>query len=140
MALNQKQERFVAEYLIDLNASKAAIRAGYSEKTAGSQAFDLLKKPEIQTLIAESMKAREERTEITQDYVLNTIRNTVERCSQEQPVLDFEGNPTGEYRFDASNVLKGCELLGKHLAMWTDKQQHSGEVGLTVKVTRYSDA
>ncbi len=48
MALNDKQRRFVGEYLIDLNATQAAIRAGYSEKTAGQQAFDLLKKPEIQ--------------------------------------------------------------------------------------------
>ncbi|MCK0507921.1 terminase small subunit [Aromatoleum anaerobium] len=70
MALNDKQRRFVAEYLIDLNATQAAIRAGYSERTAGSQGFDLLKKPEIQAWVTEEMKAREQRTEITQDRVL----------------------------------------------------------------------
>lgn len=70
MALNDKQKRFVDEYLIDLNATQAAIRAGYSAKTAGSQSFDLLKKPEIQDAVTEAMKAREKRTEITQDRVL----------------------------------------------------------------------
>lgn len=53
MALNDKQRRFVDEYLVDLNATQAAIRAGYSPKTAGSQAFDLLKKPEIHEYIEE---------------------------------------------------------------------------------------
>jgi phage terminase small subunit len=70
MALTEKQRRFVAEYLIDLNATQAAIRAGYSEKTAGSQGFDLLKKPEIADAIHSAMQDRAERTEITQDRVL----------------------------------------------------------------------
>lgn len=70
MALNDKQQRFVEEYLIDLNATQAAIRAGYSEKSAGQMAHELLKKHEIQTALSESMKAREERTKITQDMVL----------------------------------------------------------------------
>lgn len=73
MALNDKQRRFVEEYLKDLNATQAAIRAGYSTKTAGSQAFDLLKKPEIQEAITEAMKRRETRTAITQDKVLKEL-------------------------------------------------------------------
>jgi phage terminase small subunit len=70
MAISSKQERFVAEYLIDLNATQAAIRAGYSEKTAGSQAFDLLKKPEIQVAVAAAQQERARRTDITADRVL----------------------------------------------------------------------
>ncbi|MBS1169525.1 MAG: hypothetical protein H6R01_443 [Burkholderiaceae bacterium] len=72
-ALNEKHKRFVDEYLIDLNATQAAVRAGYSEKTAGSQGFDLLKKPEIQQYLTERMAAREKRTEITQDKVLKEL-------------------------------------------------------------------
>lgn len=140
MALTDRQAKFVDEYLVDLNATQACIRAGYSAKSADKIGHELLGKTGVSEAIAKRMKDRERRTEITQDYVLNTIRSTVERCSQAEPVTDSEGNPTGEYKFDASNVLKGCELMGKHLAMWTDKQQHSGDVGLTVKVTRYSDA
>lgn len=71
--MTPKQERFVQEYLIDLNASQAAVRAGYSTKTAGSQAFDLLKKPEIQDAIAALQQERGKRTTITADRVLEEL-------------------------------------------------------------------
>lgn len=73
MSLNEKQRRFVDEYLIDLNATQAATRAGYSAKTAGSQAFDLLKKPEIQEYMEERRADITRRTEITQDRVLSEL-------------------------------------------------------------------
>ncbi|RUR38541.1 terminase small subunit [Vreelandella populi] len=71
--LTPKQSRFVDEYLIDLNVTQAATRAGYSAKTAGRTGHDLLKKPEIARLISERMKDREKRTEITQDRVLKEL-------------------------------------------------------------------
>lgn len=70
MALTAKQERFVAEYLIDLNATQAAIRAGYSEKTANKQGSQMLGKTSIAAAISEAQARRSERTEITQDRVL----------------------------------------------------------------------
>lgn len=73
MALTPKQERFVAEYLIDLNATQAAIRAGYSVKTADQQAHQLLKKTSVAEAIQAAMKKREQRTEITQDRVLQEL-------------------------------------------------------------------
>lgn len=132
--LTPKQSAFVDEYLKDLNATKAAGRAGYSDPNIGRQ---LITKPNVADAIAVRMSEREKRTEITQDYVLTTIRNTIERCSQAEPVTDSEGNPTGEYRFDASAVLKGCELLGKHMAMWTDKQtlQNGDGSAISINVT-----
>lgn len=69
-ALNPKQQRFVAEYLIDLNATQAAIRAGYSAKTASQIGERLLRNVEVQKALSEAMKKREQRTEITQDMVL----------------------------------------------------------------------
>lgn len=139
--LTAKQELFVQEYLIDLNATQAAIRAGYSEKTAGQQGFELLKKPEIQSGINAAQQARVERTQITADYVLTTIHETVERCKQARPVLDRRGEPVmvetegGQlapaYTFEPQAVLKGAELLGKHLKMFTDKVEHSGSVTVT---------
>lgn len=70
IALNLKQQLFVDEYLIDLNATQAAIRAGYSTKTAGSQAFDLLKKPEIQKAIEKARQKTANKLEITRERVL----------------------------------------------------------------------
>lgn len=71
--LNVKQAAFVREYLIDLNATQAAIRAGYSAKTAGSLSFTLLQKVEIQVAIQAGMNKRAIRTEITQDRILTEL-------------------------------------------------------------------
>ena len=71
--LTAKQQRFVDEYLIDLNATQAAIRAGYSEKTAFSIGTENLRKPLIQKAIQQRKQAREQRTEITQDRVIQEL-------------------------------------------------------------------
>jgi phage terminase small subunit len=135
--LTPKQQRFVEEYLIDLNATQAATRAGYSARTANEIGAENLTKPSIRSAIDERLAARSARTMIDADYVLTTIHETVERCRQAQQVLDRKGNPVmcetpaGEvvpaYTFDATGVLKGCELLGKHLKMFTDKVQIAGD-------------
>jgi phage terminase small subunit len=73
MALTARQQRFVDEYLIDLNATQAAIRAGYSPKTARSISNENLTKPDIQAAIEKGMQARSGRVEITQDMVLREL-------------------------------------------------------------------
>jgi phage terminase small subunit len=73
MALNPQQQRFVEEYLVDLNATQAAIRAGYSEDTAGSQGGRLLKNVEIGKAIADAMAERSVRTRVTADRVLTEL-------------------------------------------------------------------
>lgn len=70
MTLTAKQQRFVEEYLIDLNATQAAIRAGYSERAANRQGAENLSKPDIATAISRAQVARAKRTEITADRVL----------------------------------------------------------------------
>lgn len=73
MALTAKQQAFVLEYLVDLNASQAAIRAGYSKKTAGQIGDENLKKPQIAQAISEAKNSRNERVKINADYVLNRL-------------------------------------------------------------------
>lgn len=73
MSLTPKQARFVEEYLVDLNATQAAIRAGYSEKTAEVIGYENLRKPQISEVIAQRMADRAQRTEITQDKVLREL-------------------------------------------------------------------
>lgn len=68
--LTDKQKRFVAEYLVDLNATAAAIRAGYSKKTAEVIGYENLRKPQIEAAINQAKQEREQRTEITQDMVI----------------------------------------------------------------------
>jgi phage terminase small subunit len=73
MTLSPKHARFVAEYLVDLNATQAAVRAGYSKRTARAQGCELLTHPDIKAAIAAHQAKREKRTEITQDRVLREI-------------------------------------------------------------------
>ena len=106
--LTDRQQRFVTEYLVDLNGTQAAIRAGYSEKTAQPCSARLLSKAMVKDAVASGLAKRSERVEITQDYVLTGIRSNVERCQ-------------GEDGYNPQAALKGLELLGRHLAMFTDK-------------------
>ena len=142
--LTDKQQRFVDEYLIDLNATQAAIRAGYSEKTAQQMGSENLSKPVIQEAIEKAQAERSERTEVTQDYVIKTIVETIERCSQAKQVYDKSGEPVmtetpdgslaPAYKYDAGNVLKGAEMLGRHLGMFEPKTDDDGDVPTPVKV------
>tara|TARA_R110000851_G_scaffold330722_2_gene503890 strand:+ start:336 stop:794 length:459 start_codon:yes stop_codon:yes gene_type:complete len=138
MALTAKQQRFRDEYLVDLNATQAAIRAGYSEKTADQQGCRLLTNVKVAAAIAAAQADRSERTEISQDYVLTSIVTTMERCKQSEAVVDRQGapvlveTPEGDmapaYTFNAMGVFKGAELLGKHLGMFTGDTGGGNEV------------
>lgn len=137
--LTPKQERFVQEYLIDLNATQAAIRAGYSAKTAQEQGSRLLSHVMVSDAIKTAQEARSERVGVSQDYVLAAITETMERCRQVAPVLnrkgeqvlceDRNGNLVPAFTFDASGVLKGAEILGKHLGMFKEKVEMTGAEG-----------
>lgn len=137
--LTPKQQRFVEEYLIDLNATQAAIRAGYSKKTAAVIGAENLIKPNIQKAIEVAQNKRAERTEITQDYVLSNIQKVIERCMQQEAVQARDGSPLlvqgpdGDlaclFEFKENGALKGLELLGKHLGLFKDKIEHTGKDG-----------
>ena len=73
MALTAKQQRFIVEYLIDLNAAQAAIRAGYAVKGAKDQAYQLMQRPEVVAAIKEAIEARNQRVQVDADYVLNRL-------------------------------------------------------------------
>lgn len=123
--LTDRQKRFAEEFPIDLNAEAAAIRAGYSEKSAYSTAHDLKQVPHVREEIQKKFDERSERTGITADYVLISVKDTIERCKQAEPVMEWdpiakEMVHTGEYKFDANAVLKGCDMLGKHLKLWSE--------------------
>lgn len=113
--LTAKQEIFCREYIIDLNATQAAIRAGYSKKTANRIASENLSKLDIQKKIQELQQERAERTEITQDKVLKELAG-----------IGFAPITKGKIR--AADKTKALELLGRHLGMFTDKLQIEGDI------------
>ncbi|MCO7136136.1 terminase small subunit [[Clostridium] leptum] len=116
--LTAKQQRFVDEYLIDLNATQAAIRAGYSEKTADRIGPELLGKTCVSDAIQEAQKKRQKRTEITQDYVLEKLKE----------ITDQQASDAQDSRLKYTNKIKALELLGKHLGMF-DKQDGTASDG-----------
>lgn len=137
--LTPKQKRFVEEYLVDLNATQAARRAGYSEKTAAKIGTENLQKPAIQQVIKARMDRRSRRVNITQDEIVNNLLEIKERCMQSRPVVTPRGEQVYDeagnaiWAFDAKNAIKALELLGKHLAMFTDKIQADTSGAITVK-------
>lgn len=138
MPLNAKQEQFCLEYLKDLNATQAAIRAGYSKKTAGSQGGDLIQKPEIKNRIEDLKAERSRETKIDAAWVLRQAVKVHDRCMQAEPVFDREGNPTGEYTFNASGANKALELVGKHIGVraFEDVVKVSGTIDIAERVAR----
>ena len=130
--LTPKQAKFVDEYLIDLCATKAAIRAGYSEKTARKIGSENLSKPDIQAAIEKGQTAASVRTEITVDEVLKRLLEINNRCLEAVPVTDQDGRPIGIFKFDAAGANRSAELLGKHLGMFSPELNVSIEQAVLV--------
>lgn len=118
--LNPKQTRFVAEYLIDLNATQAAIRAGYSAKTAESIGWQLLQKTTVQKSVAAGQAERAGKLGITAEKVLTDIEETRKAAASES-----------QY----ATSLRASELQGKHIGMFVDKREYSGAGGGPLVVT-----
>lgn len=126
--LTPKQKQFIVEYLIDLNATQAAIRAGYSRRSARTVGAENMTKPVIVSQIEMMQQKHMNRRALSSDYVIDGIIDTIERVKQIRPVLDKDGKqvfvetPGGElaaaYTFQPVPALKGYELLGKHLGMF----------------------
>ena len=144
--LTEKQQRFIYEYLIDLNATQAAIRAGYSVKTAREQASQNLTKLNIQQAISEKMAERSKRTGVNQDRIVlelakiafvnaadvidsddatikagATADDTAAIQSVKVKVIPTKEGEGVEREIRLNDKLKALELLGKHLGMWNDK-------------------
>lgn len=145
--LNKRQQLFVDEYLIDLNATQAAIRAGYSVESARDIGCENLTKPNIQQAIAEKMAERSKRTGVNQDRIvlelakiafvniadiINTSDCTILEnaslddlaCIESVKVKEFPTKDGGmgiEREVKLASKLKALEKLGQHLGMWNDK-------------------
>ena len=137
--LNDKQKLFCQEYMKDLNATQAAIRAGYSEKTARNIACENLTKPYIQEYIQELQEGIKKRNQITVDEIMQDLIEVKNRCLQNVPVMYFdkidkewkhEGKEDGEpvYKFDSNGATKALDLLGKIIGAYEKDNEQKREL------------
>lgn len=119
--LTKKQERFCLEYLVDLNGKQAAIRAGYSERTAEQQASRLLSNVKVDEAIQNAMGERARRTKVSVDDVLHELSE-----------LAFAKLEEGIIK--PSDKIRSLELLGKHLKMFTEKVEHSARGEQSIEI------
>ncbi len=129
--LGPRQERFVEEYLLDLNAKQAAVRAGYSPRTAEVQGSRLLSNAKVQRALSGAISRRAAKVEIDQEWVVSRLALVVARSLQHEPVKDRRGNPVviktpqgqlaAAYAFQPGPATRALELLGKHVGLFTDR-------------------
>ena len=155
--MTKKQKRFVEEYLIDLNATQAAIRAGYSPDTAQQMGSENLSKPVIKNAIDKVIAERSRRTGINQDRVIQEIAklaflNPIDVIDMDEATIKGEANRDDtaciasvkvkvipgedgnitEREVKTYDKLKALELLGKHLGMFNDKLKLDGYVPVVI--------
>lgn len=139
--LNAKQKRFCEEYLKDLNGTQAAIRAGYSVKSAAVIAVQNLIKLNIQEYIQERQRILQDKTLLDTVWVLNRFKEISDRCMTAEPIMvkndDGQIVESGEFKFDSSGANKATEMIGKHIGFFeTDNSQKKPTViitGMSVK-------
>lgn len=140
MALNHKQKQFYKEWLIDANATQAAIRAGYSKKTAYSQGQRLLKNVEGQKYLAELMAEKESELIASQDEVLKYLTSVMRGKSQStEIVVEGIGDGCSKARTvlkepSEKERLKAAELLGRRYGLYTDKIETDVDMELNITV------
>lgn len=129
--MTAKQQKFCEEYLKDFNGARAYKVAYPNVKShvARINASRLLSKANIKAYIKEEKQKLTEKAELTTEWIIKSVKSVAERCMQAEPVLDKEGNATGEFRFEASGANKALELLGRYKGIWIDKLD--AKVGLT---------
>lgn len=151
--LTERQKRFVSEYLIDLNATAAAERAGYKDPNIGRQ---LITKNNVAEAIQEAIQKREKRTEITQDMVIRELAKLgffdirklfdndgrpldISKLDDDtaaalvgldvQDVADSDENYVGFIKkYKMADKIRALELLGKHLGAWEPQNKHQTEI------------
>jgi len=152
--LNTKQRIFVNEYIVDFNATQAAIRAGYAEKTAHVTGPRLLANVRVAPEIDKAIAKRENRVTVTQDDVIRELamiafadmddyviwgpRGIILKSEEERGtgrlVSKVSQTATGQMHLELHSKTKALEMLGKHLGMYTDRHEVVSEAGITINL------
>jgi len=135
--LNHRQERFVQEFLVDLNATQAAIRAGYSEKGAHVRGSELLSIRKVRDAIEARKADLAERAGVTEEWVIEKLRDVHDASMGARPLIDKDGKEWG-VQFNPSAANRSLELLGKHTGMFQEGHV-AGDIQIQVNVHPHGD-
>lgn len=157
--LTPKRERFINEYLIDLNAARAVVRAGYSAKGASSQGPRLLAIPEVAAAIRAGQERLARQAEVSREMVLRELARiafadlrdvfswgpdgvvlkdsaalTDDQAAAVSEISAAVGKDGGSVRLKRHDKVKALELLGKHLGMFADRVSHEGGLDINISI------
>jgi phage terminase small subunit len=129
--LSEKQELFCLNYLIDMNATQAAIRAGYNRQSVRWLGYNLKRRPKIRARIQELMDERSGRTLMDADYVVDNLVRVVNRCMQLEPKMKWDEErrkwvDVGYDDFNPDKALRALQLLGRHVGLFERKSDGAG--------------
>ncbi|HER9384122.1 TPA: terminase small subunit [Streptococcus pyogenes] len=139
--LTLKQKRFADEYIISANATAAAIKAGYSKKTARSIGQENLTKPDIKAYIDERLEKLESEKIATQEEVLQYLTSIMRGDQQEKTLISVGefGQKIVDIDVGAKDRIKAAELLGKRYRLFIDKVEMDVSSDVTINVGEWDD-
>ncbi len=136
MALTPKQEKFVQGLFAGLSQRKAYKEAfnaeNMSDNLIDKEACILAKNSKVSVRLKELQDARAKENGWTIDKLINEFEEIKDMCKTAKPVYDYNGEPTGEYRFDSNGAVKSLENIGKLLGFYTEQIKHSGNIGVKI--------
>ena len=147
--LSGKMEQFCQEYLIDLNGRAAAIRAGYSKKSAHVIAAENLTKPNIQQRLAELTQERNKKVSVSQEKILKDLQHIVDRSLQSVPVMVWDAKSMkyipkldehgrSVYEYDPQAASKALDMLSKHVGLY-EQDNNQKQTQIIVKAPKKDD-
>lgn len=131
--MTEKVKKFCDKYFETLHGTNSAIFAGFSEKTARSQASQMLDTDEVINYLGELRNIKAVETGITQAWVIERFKMISDNCVAAEPVLDKYGAQTGEFRFESSGANKATEMLGRIIGVFEkDNDQKKGIIEIKI--------
>lgn len=117
--------KFADKYFETLNGTQSAIYAGFSEETAKQQAWQILQREDVQEYLQKLREEYADKANVSKQWVLERFKHISDSCVQAEPVLDSNGTPTGEYRFDSSGANKATEMIGRIIGIFEKDNDQS---------------
>lgn len=137
MKLTEKQKRFADYYIETGNATEAAVKAGYSEKTAAEMGYENLNKPHLKQYIDSRLKELEDKRIMNAEEVMRLLTSIARNEELEDVVVFGENGPeVASKGMSAKDRLKALELLGKRYLMWSDKNNGDDDKPIEVVIKR----